>query len=103
MLFENRGYYLERGYIAEGTYEVSRICARFAHATSPAELRTFWKSKGITHVLFNETYWKGYSGDFIRRFYPDFEKNFNEFSRQFLQVVEERDAITLYEMKCIIH
>ncbi|MCD6386032.1 phospholipid carrier-dependent glycosyltransferase [Candidatus Sumerlaeota bacterium] len=99
MLFDNRGYYLERDYIAEGTFEVSRICAIFAKAKSPEDLYKFWRERGVTHVLFNRTYWRGYSGDFIRNFYPDFEKKFNQFIEKYLQLLKEMNGIMLYELK----
>lgn len=99
MLFDNRGYYLERDYIAEGTFEVSRICAIFAKAESPDDLYRFWTEKGITHVLFNKTYWRGYSGDFIREFYPEFEKKFEQFSNKYLRKIKEINNISLYEIK----
>ncbi len=99
MLFENRGYYLERDYIAEGTFEASRICAVFANNNSVETLYRYWKNFGVTHVLFNHTYWGGYSGDFIRRFHPTFENNYRHFSQAYLTEIKTINNITLYTLE----
>ncbi len=99
MLFDNRTYYLQRGFIADGTFEVSRICAAVARSESPEDIYRFCLDLGISHVLFNMTYWKGYSGDFIRRFYPSFEKKFETFKDQYLSNVVDMNGLSLYMLE----
>ncbi|MCX7765782.1 MAG: glycosyltransferase family 39 protein [Candidatus Sumerlaeia bacterium] len=98
MLFDNRGYYLQREYIAEGTFEVSRIAAVIGKASSPEDILKFCQKFGITHILLHQVFWQGYSGDFIRRFYPDFEKNFNLFSSKYLRLITQIDKVDLYQL-----
>lgn len=98
MLFDNRGYYLQREYIAEGTFEVSRIAAVIGKASSPEDILKFCQQFGITHILLHQVFWQGYSGDFIRRFYSDFEKNFNIFSSKYLRLIKQIDKVDLYQL-----
>lgn len=98
MLFDNRGYYLQREYVAEGTFEVSRIAAIIGKASSPEDILKFCQKFGITHILLHQVFWQGYSGNFIRRFYPDFEKNFNLFSSKYLRLIIQIDKVDLYQL-----
>jgi hypothetical protein len=98
MLFENRGYYLERDYVADGTFEVSRIAQMIATAESPDSLYAQLKQKGITHLLINTVYWKSYSGGFIRRFFPGFEAKLTRFKEHYLEEVAKKRWAILYRI-----
>jgi hypothetical protein len=98
MLFENRGYYLERDYVADGTFEVSRIAQMITTADSPEALYAQLKQKGITHVLINTVYWNSPAGDFIRRFFPIFEEKLAQFKERYLEEVTKRRWAILYRI-----
>jgi len=98
MLFENRGYYLERNYVADGTFEVSRIAQMIATAESPEALYAQLKQKGITHLLINTVYWNNYSGEFIRRSFPSFEAKLAQFKEHYLEEVAKKRWAILYRI-----
>jgi len=98
MLFENRGYYLERDYVADGTFEVSRIAQMIATAESPEVFYAQLKQKGITHLLINTIYWNKYSADFIRRFFPAFEAKLAQFKEHYLEEVTKKRWAILYRI-----
>jgi hypothetical protein len=99
MLFDNRTLYLERPWIVDGTFEVSRICTAFAEAKSMESLHKKWRDMGVTHILFNKTYWSGYSGDFIRKFHPGFARKFQKYQEAFLEQEKELKDILLFSLK----
>lgn len=99
MLFENRGYYLQRDYIADGTFEVSRIVQMIATAESSEALYAQLKQKGVTHLLINTVYWNDYLSEFIRRFFPAFEEKLGNFKERYLEEVTRKRWATLYRIK----
>jgi hypothetical protein len=98
MLFENRGYYLTRSYIADGTFEVSRIIPWFSEAATPQETLEILKRRGITHILLNQTYAADYSGNFIRKFYPNFTAKFEIFRQSYLEEAKRIGNVILFKV-----
>jgi hypothetical protein len=98
MIFENRGYYLEREYIADGAYEASRILLWFNVNMSPQETLSILNTRGITHILVNETYAKDYPGTVIGRFYPKYLEGFENFRKNYLREIKRADSVVLYEI-----
>jgi hypothetical protein len=98
MIFENRGYYLEREYIADGAYEASRILPWFNVSMSPQEMLSNLARHGITHILVNETYAKDYPGTVIGRFYPKYLEGFEKFGKNHLREIKRSGSVVLYEI-----
>jgi hypothetical protein len=54
LVWENRGYYLERPYLADSFFEASQVMDLVRESGSPERLAARLEALGVTHVLFNE-------------------------------------------------
>ena len=99
MFFENRGFYLEREFIADGTFEASRIIENLMRLDSAYKWLKWMKDKGITHILWHDGHWKGNSGEFIRRHYPDFYPRYEDFQKNHLEKPIEIEDIKIFSIK----
>jgi 4-amino-4-deoxy-L-arabinose transferase-like glycosyltransferase len=95
MVWENRGYYLERPYLADSFFEASQIASLAAQSGNPATFVQSLKRDGITHILYNHGL-----GQFFERLYPP---EYGVFLRDLVSnhlepMYSERD-VTLYRIK----
>ncbi|GAB4322660.1 MAG: hypothetical protein Kow0059_17790 [Candidatus Sumerlaeia bacterium] len=98
LFFDNRGYYLERPYLADGAFEVSRIVARLMESDSPASFYEWLRDRGITHVFWNRNFSESPTGDFVSRYYPGYKERWKNFIADHGKNVYEGNNIIIYEL-----
>lgn len=95
MIWENRGYYLERPYLADSFFEASQIARLAARAGSPAAFAESLRSRGVSHVIYNHGL-----GQYFQTLYP---REYGVFLRRFvedhLEPLHSEREVTLYRLK----
>jgi len=94
MIWENRGYYLDRPYFADSFYEASAVMALVERSRGPEDLKHKIRSMGYRYVVVNEML-----GEFFSRGYPPGSVlELNEFMEEHLKPVTSANRLTLYEV-----
>jgi hypothetical protein len=92
MAWENRGYYLDRPYVADSFFEASTVMRLVASSADAADLAGRVRAMGFRYVLVNEWLGEHFSGR-----YGDREKaRLQEFTRTEATPVHSINRMTLY-------
>lgn len=92
LIWENRGYYLDRPYFADSFFEASTLMRMVAGSKSPAGFRQKITAMGFRYVVVNELL-----GEFFSRAYPERDtKLLEEFIAEHLTPVHSANRLTLY-------
>jgi hypothetical protein len=95
MIWENRGYYLDRPYYADSFFEASSVMRLVAKSRDPEMLARRIASMGFTYVLVNE-----HLGRFFSQRYSPRDRSLLEgFVDSHLEAVHSSNGLTLYELR----
>jgi hypothetical protein len=94
LIWENRGYYLDRPYFADSFFEASAVMRMVADSAGPEALKARISSMGYRYVVVNELL-----GDFFSRPYPPRSAALlGEFTAKHLEPIESANRLTLYRI-----
>jgi hypothetical protein len=92
LIWENRGYYLDRPYFADSFYEASTLMTMAAGSAGPDDLKHMITRMGYRYVVVNEML-----GEFFSRGYPPEAVGIlKDFIDRHLQPVHSVNRLTLY-------
>jgi hypothetical protein len=95
LIWENRGYYLDRPYFADSFYEASTLMTMVAHSAGPEDLKQTITAMGYRYVVVNEML-----GEFFSRAYPPRSVGIlKDFVSQYLKPVASANRLTLYTIE----
>jgi hypothetical protein len=95
MIWENRGYYLDRPYFADSFFEASSVMRMVAASEDPAALAQRIASMGFSHVVVNE-----YLGRFFSQRYSPRARALREgLISDHLEALHSSNGLTLYTLK----
>jgi len=95
MIWENRGYYLERPYFADSFFEASSVMRMVAKSGDPAALADRIASMGYKHVVVNE-----YLGRFFSQLYsPRDRAVLGGLISDYLDPLHSSNGLTLYALR----
>jgi hypothetical protein len=95
MIWENRGYYLDRPYLADSFFEASGVMRLAAKSPDPEALARRLSSMGFDHVLVNEPLGRFFS----QRYSPGDRALLEGLVRSRLEAVHSANGLTLYTLK----
>jgi hypothetical protein len=95
MIWENRGYYLERPYLADSFFEASQVAARAAASGSPDGFADGLRADGVTHVIYNH----GLGRYFQQLYGPQYIAFLDRFVADHLEPLYSERDVTLYRLK----
>lgn len=98
LYFDNRGYYLERPYIADGAFEVSRIVGRLMGETVEGEFANWLRREGVTHILWNQNYSESESGEIVFGYYPEYRNKWKKFIADHAKIVYEESGNIILQL-----
>lgn len=94
LIWENRGYYLDRPYFADSFYEASTVMTMAASSAGPEDLKRMITGMGYRHVVVNEML-----GEFFSKGYPPRSVGIlRDFTTQYLEPVASANRLTLYNI-----
>jgi 4-amino-4-deoxy-L-arabinose transferase-like glycosyltransferase len=92
LIWENRGYYLDRPYFADSFFEASTLMRMVARSEGPADLKRTVAAMGYRYVVVNELL-----ADFFSQPYPPRDRQaLADFISQYLTPVHSANRLTLY-------
>ncbi len=92
MVWENRGYYLDRPYFADSFYEASTVMTMAARSAGPEDFKQMITGMGYRYVVVNEML-----GEFFSEGYPPRSTGIlKDFTSQYLTPVHSVNRLTLY-------
>jgi 4-amino-4-deoxy-L-arabinose transferase-like glycosyltransferase len=95
LVWENRGYYLDRPYFADSFFEASTLMRMVADCDGPEDLKHRISAMGYRYVVVNEML-----GDFFSRAYPPRDTALlKTFISDYLAPVRSVNRLTLYTLK----
>jgi hypothetical protein len=95
LIWENRGYYLERSYLADSFFEASTVMDLARECGSPEAMAARVRALGVTHVLFNDVL-----GRYFLPRYGDGEREILAgFCRRYLAPVGAAAGVGLFEFR----
>jgi hypothetical protein len=95
LIWENRGYYLDRPYFSDSFYEASSVMAIVARSAGPEDLKETISGMGYRYVVVNEVL-----GEVFSRGYPPRTVSIlNDFIEQHLTPVTSANRLTLYTIQ----
>ncbi len=95
MIWENRGYYLDRPYFADSFFEASSVMRMVAQAGDPGALARRIAAMGFSHVVVNE-----YLGRyFSQRYSPRDRALLDAFMSEHLEAIHSVNGLTLYRLR----
>jgi hypothetical protein len=95
MMWENRGYYLDRPYFADSFFEASTLMRIVARARDPNDLKQTIRGMGFRYVLVNDVL-----GEVFSRYYPPAEvAKLRSFVASDLEPVHSMNKLTLYSLR----
>jgi len=95
MIWENEGYYLERPYLADSSFEASQIAQWTATAGTPAAFAADLRAKGVTHVIYNHVLGRV----FAPMYGPGYDGFLDQFITGHLEALHTEEGLTLYRFK----
>jgi hypothetical protein len=95
LVWENRGYYLDRPYFADSFFEASTLMTMVAASQSPEDLRQKITAMGYRYVVVNDLL-----GEFFSKQYPSRSiALLEDFIAEHLSPVHSVNRLTLYSVK----
>ena len=95
MIWENRGYYLDRPYFADSFYEASTVMTMAARSAGPEDFKQVITEMGYRYVVVNEML-----GEFFSKDYPPRSVGIlRDFTSRHLKPVHSVNRLTLYTIE----
>jgi hypothetical protein len=94
LIWENRGYYLDRAYVADSFFEASTLMRMAADAGSADRLKLMIRAMGLRYVLVNDLLGEV----FTRGYDPEQVATLREFIATHLRPLHSSNRMTLYEI-----
>lgn len=95
MIWENRGYYLNRPYFADSFFEASTLMRMVTGAGNPAQLKQTIEQMGYRYVVVNDLLGEVFAGGYSRRDIGILRA----FISEHLEPIHTSNRMTLYAMK----